>query len=242
LLQEEFRFNRDVCAIFAKALRFDDQMKVNACRLSVVDETGETDLIASFTSGKRHGVILIENKIDAGFQPRQPERYRERAKALVLQDVLTEVYCVLVAPTNYLASNGNQSTHFDAIVFYEDIASAVAADGTLRAKYRAALLPQAVEQARTSYTLTPAPKVTNVWERIYNVALKEFPFLQMPAPSAKGSQSKWIIFKADLPPRITIDWKITKAVVDLSFWKGAVLTPVHAIDLSRRPRHGLMHT
>jgi hypothetical protein len=124
--------------------------------------------------------------------------------------------------------------HFDAIVFYEDIASAVAADSTPRSKYRAALLLQAVEQARTSYALTPAPKVTNVWERIYNIALQEFPLLQMPAPSAKGSQSKWIIFKADLPPRITIDWKITKAVVDLSFWKGAVHKPLPSIDLSMR--------
>ena len=91
---------------------------------------------------------------------------------------------------------------------------------------------RAVEQARASYTLTPAPEVTNVWERVYNIALKEFPSLQMPAPSAKGSQSKWIIFKADLPPRITIDWKITKVAVELSFWKGAVHTPLQSIDLS----------
>lgn len=62
LLQEEFRFSPDVCAIFAKALRFDDPIQINECQLSVVDETGETDLVASFSSGKRRGLILLENK------------------------------------------------------------------------------------------------------------------------------------------------------------------------------------
>ena len=44
-----------------------------------------------------------------------------------------------------------------------------------------------------------------------------------------------VIFKADLPARITIDWKIKNGVIDLSFWKGAVHAPSDAIDLSTLP-------
>jgi hypothetical protein len=51
----------------------------------------------------------------------------------------------------------------------------------------------------------------------------------------KGSNSYWIIFKAGLPTRITIDWKITKGVVCLSFWRGAKPYPREIVDLSSLP-------
>jgi hypothetical protein len=83
LLQEELIFNPAVALLFAKALGFDQPLLVRDCRLSVVDNTGETDVFALFEVEGRKGVLLIENKIDAGFMPRQPERYRERAASLV---------------------------------------------------------------------------------------------------------------------------------------------------------------
>ena len=68
--------------------------------------------------------------------------------------------------------------------------------------------------------LVPAPEVTSLWQRIYQIANSEFPALGMKLPKEKGSNSSWVVFKADLPPRVTIDWKITKATVELSFWGG----------------------
>jgi hypothetical protein len=231
LMQEELIFNRQVCEIFSKALTL-DELRIHQCRLSVVDQTGETDLFALFSLGAQRGVLLIENKIDAAFQPRQPERYRERATALASEAGYKWIFCVLIAPRQYIGANSEASGHFDAIIAYEDLASAIASEATERSKHRAALLLRSVEQARSSYILTPAPEVTNVWQRIYTIATREFPALEMEVPSDKGSQSKWIIFKSDLPNRITIDWKITKATVDLSFWPGAVHKPLPSIDLS----------
>jgi serine/threonine protein kinase len=77
--------------------------------------------------------------------------------------------------------------------------------------------------------------VGNLWVRIYRIAKTEFPELKMDPPGEKGAQSKWLIFKADLPPRVTIDWKITKATMDLSFWKGAKNAPTQPISLSSLP-------
>lgn len=102
LLQEELIFNEVVCRLFSDALALSQPMQVHQCRLSVVDQSGETDLYAMFSSGDKEGIILIENKIDASFQPRQPERYRERANALSAG--LNLVFCVLVAPQKYIRS------------------------------------------------------------------------------------------------------------------------------------------
>ncbi|MBZ9864221.1 hypothetical protein LB515_02420 [Mesorhizobium sp. CA15] len=74
--------------------------------------------------------------------------------------------------------------------------------------------------------------MTTLWKRIYETASKEHPELAMKSPGSKGAGSNWVIFKADLPPKITIDWKITKATVDLSFWPGASAMPSADMDLN----------
>ena len=80
--------------------------------------------------------------------------------------------------------------------------------------------------------MAPVVEVGGFWQRIFEIASLEFPDLQMAAPSDKGSQSKWIIFKADLPAKITIDWKITKPSIELSFWPNAIHRPREDFILS----------
>ena len=97
------------------------------------------------------------------------------------------------------------------------------------------MIRRALEQARTAYEMVPSEEASDLWTRIYNIARSEFPALQMAPPAKKGSQSKWLIFKADLPPRVTIDWKITKGTVDLSFWKAARPYPTSDTALTNLP-------
>jgi len=235
LLQEELIFNDAVNAIFRDALKLDGSFRIQKCRLSVVDETGETDLFAVFSFGNRSGALLIENKIDAAFQPRQPQRYRERAISLASGVEFDQVFCVLVAPRGYFRSGADGFSHFDAIVSYEDIAAAMENEAMPRSKHRAALVLRAMGQAQTSYIMAPVVEVGALWERIYRMATTEFSELNMNPPGEKGAQSKWLVFKANLPPRVTIDWKITKATMDLSFWKGAKNAPTQEISLSSLP-------
>ena len=168
---------------------------ISQCRLSVVDSTGETDLYAYFSAGGREGLLLIENKIDAEFQPLQPERYRQRAEALARELGQDAVFCLLVAPSRYVASRDAKSKLFDCILSYEDVASAISEESTPRSRHRAALILRAVEQAHSAYLLTPVAEVGDFWMRVHEVAKHEYPGLQMPSPKEKGSQSKWIIFK-----------------------------------------------
>ena len=235
LLQEELIFNARLGSIFSSALKLDPSLSVQRCRLSVVDETGETDLFVEFLLKGRPCVLLIENKIDAAFQPRQPERYRERAMALAAGTEFDRSYCVLVAPHGYFRNDHPDFQHFDAIVSYEDIADAIEAESTPRSAHRGALLRRALQQAQSAYVMAPVEHVGNLWNRIFQIANAEFPELEMKSPGEKGAQSKWLIFKANLPPRITIDWKITKATVDLSFWRGAIGAPTGPVNLSPLP-------
>ncbi|MBZ9774021.1 PD-(D/E)XK nuclease family protein [Mesorhizobium sp. CO1-1-8] len=233
LLQEELIFNEGVRRLFSTALELDETFQVLACRLSVVDASGETDVLATISVGSRRGFLLVENKIDASFQPRQPERYRERTANLVTSGESCEVaFCALIAPKNYIREEHADFAHFDAIVSYEDLAAAIEALEEPRSRHRATLLRRAVDQARHSYVLVEAPAVTSLWQRIYEIASSEYPTLEMKRPNDKGSNSSWVIFKGSLPPKVTIDWKIKKATVDLSFWPGALKKPPDTIDLA----------
>jgi hypothetical protein len=220
LMQEELIFNQAVCDVFSRALGLQSHFYVTQCALSVVDQTGETDLLVRFTDeGDNRGVILIENKIDASFQPTQPERYRARANETATNG--EAAYCVLIAPRRYSIGKADSISHFDAYVSHEEIAEAVGVSQTDRAKHRASLLLRAVDQARSSYMIIPAPQVTGVWRRVFEIADKEFPLLRMKPPTAKGADSWWLVFKGDLPPNITIDWKVRRGTIDLSFWNAA---------------------
>ena len=48
--------------------------------VSYAEPDGETDIAVLFESDSGRLALLIENKIDAEFQPGQPERYRARAE------------------------------------------------------------------------------------------------------------------------------------------------------------------
>ena len=235
LLQEELIFNEAVRSLLAEALNIDGTPLVHQCALSVIESTGETDLLVTYSCDDKKGIILIENKIDAEFQPLQPERYRDRAARLANAE-FCKVQCLLIAPQRYVKSADSQKLeNFDAIISYEALADAIAKGITTRAAHRAALLLKAVEQARNAYILIPVPEVGQFWARVFEIASSEFPTLRMNAPKEKGAQSKWMVFKANLPRRITIDWKITAATVDLSFWRDSIAKPIGELMLLSIP-------
>ena len=90
---------------------------------------------------------LVENKIDAMFQPRQPERYKERAAQIIAKDGEALAFCVLVAPSEYMKTGSDDFIHFDAIVTYENVARAIEKVATPRSQYRASLISRALKRA-----------------------------------------------------------------------------------------------
>lgn len=231
LVQEELLFNREVFRLFIEALGLNEETQVSGCRLSVVDERGETDILVSIEFGSKRGLLQIENKIDAAFQPTQPERHRERSIAAIAEGQYDEAFCALIAPKSYFYREREEFKYFDTVISYEDIANAMAKASGPRSQYRASLLLRAIEQARSAYKMIPVPEITRFWNRVYEIAQQQYPVLKMSLPGEKGQNSAWMIFKADLPSRITIDWKVRKNTVELSFWPGVPIPSIKEADL-----------
>ncbi len=86
---------------------------------SVTDSTGESDLeITLINSNQQTYKILIENTVNAGFQPEQAERYTQRGENYVQNSEICDYTTVLVAPETYFQ---NELKGFNARVNYEMI-------------------------------------------------------------------------------------------------------------------------
>ncbi|MBM3331330.1 hypothetical protein FJY68_05680 [candidate division WOR-3 bacterium] len=81
---------------------------------------GETDVEVSFAAAGTRVLVLVENKLDAPFQPDQAQRYVLRARELVEQHKYDEALPVLLAPSGYIGSTST-SEEFDAAISYEDV-------------------------------------------------------------------------------------------------------------------------
>jgi hypothetical protein len=103
-----------------------------------VDAHGETDVRSTLTwTTDTASELLIENKVWAGFQPRQAERYRLRAD-----------HCggraLLVAPADYPESTSSVSL-FDGAVTIEQVAAWLSSRGDRRGHWLAELLTELVK-------------------------------------------------------------------------------------------------
>jgi hypothetical protein len=96
-------------------------------RRSVTSATGETDVMAEWVdTGGQRLVLLIEDKLTAGFQRDQGMRYAARAEALAAE---AEVRTILAAPRGYLAAANPESWHFGCKLALEDVLQWMADSG-----------------------------------------------------------------------------------------------------------------
>ena len=161
--------------------------------VSYVDAEGEADIVASFKSWDKSLVLLIEDKIDAAFQPEQPERYRRRAqrwKAGSAPD--TEVETVLLAPSDYFESEGSEI--FDRRVSYEDVIAALATVADPRSRFLSQVLKDGRESQKHGYQPQYDDAATQVWKAIWEVANNVAPQLRMRKPPSRPAGSTFIYF------------------------------------------------
>jgi hypothetical protein len=170
-------------------------------------------------------LLLVENKIDAPFQPDQPGRYVSYAQQLMESEVVDLAFTFLVAPQQYLDST---QAEFDTRVSYEDIiayferrASGHAEIETRRrSTYRAQWFEQAVKKLRRGNTVTIDPNVSNFWTDYWAIANRDYSALQMEAPTGKPRDAVWVPFHQSLPrPRslgyVAFNHKLKNGWVDI---------------------------
>ena len=182
--------------------------KFSLARHSVVSlGLGETDVWIEFTKNKKSLFILLENKIDADFQPNQYERYEQKVDFLRKEG--HEAFSLLIAPKKYL----NSSSKFDHRISYEEIYKWFSKFKDNRSKYKLEVINLAIKKPENS---EPDEIVTNLWSQYYLYLKNNLPELKMKDPGGKPSNSSFSYFKAHwLPPKTKLVHKMNKGYLDL---------------------------
>jgi hypothetical protein len=178
---------------------------------------GETDLLFAFKDAEgRTRACFLEDKIDATFSPRQAQRYALRRDRLVAAGKCDVAITCLVAPQSYIDAHPEDVAIFEAAVAYEEIRDQVAAEGTIRARYRANFIREAIEQNRRGYVATPDHDVTAFWRSYYVMCQQRTPELKMKPPGkVKPASASFFQFIDCLPKGVRIVHKIRFDAVDL---------------------------
>ena len=179
---------------------------------------GESDVVvlAEGEEGRKLA-ILIEDKIDAITQPNQAGRYRIRGDAGIENEWWHQYRTCIVAPQAYLDSN-SEATLYDVRVSYESLKQWFVEKPTdQRAKYKAQLIEEAIEQNRRGYRPVPHGGVTQFWLDYWELSKAEFPELQMRRPTKIPANSDWPRFKPrGINPDFVVIHKWSRGAVDLT--------------------------
>ena len=161
--------------------------------VSYRDADGETDIVVSFTGGPKRLILLAENKIDADFQPDQPERYRQRGMRWIeLSRPPTDVETVLLAPAEYL--DKERSDLFDRKISYEELIDSLTDASDPRSNFLGYMLTQGIQSHRRGYVPEHDETNTRVWQMFWDIASKETPRLRMRPRDTAPSGARFIVF------------------------------------------------
>ena len=221
LLLEEFQATPSFVEWFLMSAGIDgvsaDQL-VGAQR-SITHSTGESDLELHFAGADAGDIILIENKVGAGLQPMQAERYRLRGQAYVAGNRCARFHTVIVAPNRYFPDPA-QTKGFRHRLSYEDVISWFERADFLenRRHYKLLLLRSAIERATLGYQPSVDKAVTDFFAFYWDVAVAAFPELGMVRTrKERPGGSGRVYFKTALLAAIKCDiaHKTGKGFVDL---------------------------
>ena len=224
LLEEEFTVSDSFCAAFLSAcdyrLRFHSVIDVTH---SVGDRHGEADLIvrvwASYGNETPERVaLLIEDKITAGFQPRQAERYRLRGEDGLLDRRWDRFITVLVAPDAYLS----QSSGFDIPISFESLKAWIATDDPKRREFKLHRLDEAISK-KNAHGVQVVDRAMTAFRSSYYDCLSAFNLrvgtdFKMRPPKDTYYGDTWFILKSDrLPHWCEIRHMASSGNVEITF-------------------------
>jgi hypothetical protein len=220
LLLEEFQSSSDFQGWFVREA-FGPDVDFGQCtgaRRSITNSTGESDLEIFFSNSKVEKTrLLIENKVNAGFQPLQAERYKERGVGYVSTAQCNSFRTVIVAPARYFGESASLKG-FDSRVSYEQILRWFEEAVQLGARrlYKVALLRSAIDKGTLGYQPEEDKPTTGFWKAYWHFALDRAPELEMSEPGAKPSRSSFVHFRPrTLPRSVDIVHKFAFGHVDL---------------------------
>jgi hypothetical protein len=183
-----------------------------SARRSVTQSTGESDLeLIDLCENGNRLIVMIENKVGAGFQPMQAERYRMRADGYLSRGDCDSVTMVITAPQAYFGTS-DSSKGFDGRVTYEAILGWFRESPGMgrRLWYKEAVLQSAIDKAALGYQPVEDAVATKFWRDYWEFVRTHAPELRMPEPGVKTSGATFIELRPDgLPSQGVIMHKLT---------------------------------
>ena len=190
LLVEELFSSQDFVAFLLQKLKLPkcDQL-ANVQRSVHGFGLGETDVLLEYKSEEKTIGVLIENKLDALFQPDQAARYDARAAQYVDSESFDETYSVLVAPQQYI----DRQTEFQRAISYESIVRYFeGAQLGRRGEFKVMLLRIAIERLRRGYVAVNSEPNQAFWQAYYDHILERLPTVTMRPVEVVPPGSDWI--------------------------------------------------
>lgn len=193
-----------------------------SCRVSVVTDAGETDLLLLVQLGGFEGgpgqrlALMLEDKIKAAFQPEQAARYRQRGEQGI-RDGEWDIYrTCLVAPAAYAMAVPDGDGWHSRLTLEEVAAWAKSAGGPHEA-FLAQVCSEAVSRQASATTGT-SQEATAFWRTYREAASQLIPDLAITRLSAPVSHaSPWPRFGANgLPIGVLLEHKPQQGRVDLT--------------------------
>jgi hypothetical protein len=184
----------------------------------VCDRLGECDLLLLFKDADgRNATVLVEDKIDARFQPDQAARYRKRGQEGCALNTWERLVTCLCAPRDY-AEPRVMGAAWDAIVTFEEIEAHLATCNNASALFIRNALEQAIDKQREG-DFVVSMEATEFWAKYQSLQHEEFPGLKMTGlGDVQSANDPWPRFASGmLPPRVKLEHKASKGHVDLTF-------------------------
>lgn len=189
---------------------------------SVATFRGETDLL--FVHRDSDGApraIMMENKIDAVFTPKQAERYHARGEDGIRQGEWVRYVVALIAPRKRLEEPDTAS--FPIQISYEDVAEQLSGDEA-RQIFKRSILKYACRTATRPWVQVVDPMITIWFRQARELAAREYPDLPLPLERPRAPTNTWMGFCPEgyAAAQLGIEIKPAMGVVDLRF-KGVSL-------------------
>ncbi|CAN5310661.1 hypothetical protein BH10PSE10_BH10PSE10_18280 [soil metagenome] len=220
ILSEEFYANPDfVTWVLGRTKSFSDTpANVFEVKVSLTEGERESDLVVLLekVDGTRIA-LLIEDKIDAVFQPDQLEGYRSRGEKGIADRRWIGFEVILCAPLSYISRN-HIAQRFDLALAYEDIAEWMRKNIVgPRGAYKAEFLESAAPRGASAYIKIKDDVTDSIWKDAYELACREFPELERKRPNyAKGSKHVRV-HPSGFPSKVGIELKLGEGAADLTF-------------------------
>ena len=182
---------------------------------SVSNSLGQSDLEVAFRdSNDQVWRVLIENKIYAGYQREQAERYARRGGLCKKQRRCCNFVTVLTAPAKYI---GTAQNGFDSNITYESIRGWFEESKSLglQQSCKVGLLNAAIRKKED--VKEKSKRITEFWLKYHELVQKIAPELCMPTPVPRSGG--FLYFDPPATCGISFIHKVSLGYIDLQFAK-----------------------